>query len=250
MCRARRDGFQGAPFCAGRHSVPRLECRAPAPAIKGQLVKILAVIETGAARFNRLSVRERVMIVAATLVAIAALWNMLLMQPLEARRKTLTAQVATLQNSIAAISQALGTGRTTDPTTLALEQIKSAQEALAAVDSKLDATSTGLLAPQRVPEVIHDVLRQRGDVRLISLRTEPVVTLSPQSADGAGPYLHPVELIIEGRYLDILEYLRAMEALRWRLYWRTLELDSTHYPLDRVRIELGTLSLDRTWVEL
>jgi MSHA biogenesis protein MshJ len=211
---------------------------------------MLAVIETGAARFNRLSMRERVMTVAATVVVIAALWDMLLMQPLEARRKALTAEVATLQESIGAISQAMDTGRRTDPTTLALEQVKAAEQALAAVNSKLDATTAGLLAPQRMPEVIHDVLRQRGDVRLISLRTEPVVTLSPQSADSAGPYLHPVELVIEGRYLDILEYLRAMEALRWRIYWRTLELDSTHYPLDRVRIELGTLSLDRTWVEL
>ena len=213
-------------------------------------MKILAFIETGAARFNRLSMRERVLTVAATLVAIAALWDMLVMQPLEASRKTLTAEVATLQNSIAAISQAMDAGRTTDPTTLALEQIKAAEQALAAVNSKLDATSVGLLPPQRMTEVIHDVLGQRGDVRLISLRTEPVVILSQQSADSAGPFLHPVELIIEGRYLDILEYLRAMEALRWRLYWRTLELDNAHYPLDRVRIELGTLSVDRTWVEL
>ena len=48
----------------------------------------------------------------------------------------------------------------------------------------------------------------------------------------------------------ILEYLRALERLRWRIYWQTLELDNTHYPLDRVRIELSTLSLDRTWLGL
>jgi len=213
-------------------------------------VKTLAAIGIGAARFDRLNMRERVLIVAATLAAIVALWDMLLTQPLEVRRKTLTAEVDTLQSNIAAISQAMETGRATDPTTLALRQIKATEQALAAVNSKLESTSTGLLPPQRMAEVIQDVLRQRHDIRLISLRSEPVAGLSLQPEDSAGPYLHPVELVVEGRYLDILEYLRALEALHWRLYWKTLELDSAHYPVDRVRIELGTLSLDRTWLGL
>lgn len=213
-------------------------------------MKALAAIEIGAGRFNRLRVRERVLVVVAAMAAIVALWDMLLMQPLEARRKTLTAEVGTLQSNIAAVSQAMEAGRATNPTKLALGQIKAAEQALAEVNSGLESTSAGLLPPQRMAEVIHDVLRQRGDVRLISLRSEPVANLSQQSADSAGPYLHPVELIVEGRYLDILEYLRALEALHWRLYWRTLELDSTNYPVDRVRIELGTLSLDRTWLGL
>jgi MSHA biogenesis protein MshJ len=211
-------------------------------------VKALAAIKVGAVRFNRLNARERVLIVVAALAAIVALWDMLLMEPLEARRKTLTDEQATLQSGIAAISQAMEAGRATDPTTLALRQIKAAEQALAAVNSKLESTSTGLLPPQRMAEVIQDVLRQRGDVRLVSLRSEPVANLSPQPADSAGPYLHPVELIVEGHYLEILEYLRALEALQWHLYWKTLELDSAHYPLDQVRIELGTLSLDRTWL--
>jgi MSHA biogenesis protein MshJ len=213
-------------------------------------VKALAIIEVGAARFNRLNVRERVLIVAAALAAIVAMWDTLLIEPLEVRRKGLVAEVGTLQSSVAALSQATEAGRATDPKARALGQIKASEKALAAVNSKLEATSAGLLPPQRMAEVIRDVLSQRHDVSLIILRSEPVSNLSPQSADNTGLYLHPVELIVEGRYLDILEYLRALEALHWRLYWRTLELDGAHYPLDRVRIEVGTLSLDRTWLGL
>jgi MSHA biogenesis protein MshJ len=213
-------------------------------------VRPLAAIEIGEARFNRLKMRERVLIVTAALAALLAFWDTLLMQPLEVKRKTLTAEVDTLQSSIAAISQAMEAGRASDPTTLALRQVKVTEQALAAVNSKLESTSAGLLPPQRMAEVIQDVLSQRRNVRLISLRSEPVVNLSQQSADGAGPYLHPVELSVEGRYLDLLEYLRALEALHWHLYWKTLELDSAHYPLDRVRIEFGTLSLDQTWLGL
>ena len=211
-------------------------------------MKTPAAIEIGAARFNHLTLRERALVAAATLAAIVALCNALLMQPLEVRRKALAAEIDTLQDSVVAISKAMEARRANDPTTLVLGQIKSTQQALAAVNSKLEATSAGLLPPQRMAEVIRDVLRQRRDVTLISLRSEPVVDLTQQPGEGGGPYLHPVELIVEGRYLDILEYLRALEALDWRLYWKTLELDGTHYPRDRVRIELGTLSLDRTWL--
>jgi len=96
--------------------------------------------------------------------------------------------------------------------------------------------------------VLQDVLRQRHDVRLMSLRTEAATTLLPGPADQGGPYLHPVELVLRGRYLDILDYLQALEALHWRLYWKTLELDNSAYPIDRVRIEIGTISLDRAWL--
>jgi MSHA biogenesis protein MshJ len=213
-------------------------------------VKAPAIIEVGAARFNRLNVRERVLIVAAALAAIVAMWDTLLMQPLEVRRKGLATELGTLQSSVAALSQAAEAGLAADPKARALGQIKASEKALAAVNSKLEATSAGLLPPQRMAEVIRDVLSQGHDVSLIMLRSGPVSNLSPQSADNTGLYLHPFELIVEGRYLDVLEYLRALEALHWHLYWRTLELDSAHYPLARVRIEVGTLSLDRTWLGL
>ena len=49
-------------------------------------------------------------------------------------------------------------------------------------------------------------------------------------------------------YLDVLAYLHALESLEWRFYWRLLELESTAYPRNRVRIELSTLSLDKDWI--
>ena len=212
-------------------------------------MKALAAIELCEARFNRLNIRERVLILVAALTGIIALWNVQLIQPIEVTRKVLAGEVGELQSGLVATSNAIDAGRVADPRTLALQQIKATEAALSEVDSNLDSASAGLLPPQRMAEVIQDVLRHRRDVKLISLRSESVTTVSEQSADSGALYLHPVELIVEGRYLDILDYLRALEALHWHLYWKTLELDGTHYPLNRVRIELCTLSLDRTWLE-
>ena len=211
-------------------------------------MKVATAIEAGAARFDQLSVRERALITAAVLAVVIVLWDTLLMQPLEAKRTALAANLDTLQSSMAATSQAINAARATDPTTIALGKIKRAEQALAAVNRDIDSTSAGLLPPERMNEVIQDVLRHRGEIGLISLRSEPIASLLPQSS--AGPYLHPFELVLTGRYVDILNYLHALEALHWHFYWKTLELDNAHYPLDRVRIELGTLSLDRTWLGL
>jgi MSHA biogenesis protein MshJ len=60
--------------------------------------------------------------------------------------------------------------------------------------------------------------------------------------------MHPIELVIEGRYLDVMSYLRELETLPWHFYWKKLDLNSTDYPLNRVRIELGTLSMDKDWI--
>ena len=119
-------------------------------------------------------------------------------------------------------------------------------------------------------QVIHDVLSHQRGVTLISLQNKPVTSLikpprlptTPPTrpmrelADGAaepttvasGPYVHPVELIVEGQYLDVLQYLRALEALPWRFNWKVLELKTTTYPLNRVRIEMSTLSMDKDWI--
>ena len=46
----------------------------------------------------------------------------------------------------------------------------------------------------------------------------------------------------------MLNYLQALEALPWRFRWKTLDLTTKQYPVNRVRIELSTLSMDKTWL--
>ncbi|HUO95258.1 MAG TPA: hypothetical protein VMT92_03420, partial [Steroidobacteraceae bacterium] len=78
------------------------------------------------------------------------------------------------------------------------------------------------------------------------------------AADGAearpaadrGPFLHPVEVVVEGDYLSIVNYLHALERLPWRIHWQRLELLAGDYPSNRVRIVIGALSLSRDWMSV
>ena len=259
-------------------------------------------------RFDRMSLRERLLVFGALLVGVLLLWQSMLMEQLGRREQGLSVELKDLQESVSRLSRVTEAVASKDPTSTAMKRLQEREQALAAIDAKLAGESAGLIAPAQMVEVIHDVLRHQQGLTLVSLHNLPVRSLVPetkatgasegqanatstQRADGdgastsagnaaqpgdesaealskpagsaqlnagpdpgqsapsiAGPYLHPVELVIEGRYLDIVAYLHALEGLPWHFYWRVLELETKQYPLNRVRIELSTVSLDKEWI--
>jgi MSHA biogenesis protein MshJ len=204
------------------------------------------------ARFDAMSLRERALVGAACLIGMVMLWFALVLDPVSARQRLLSAELMTLQQSIQATTQTIQETTDTDPTLLAQREETRLKAQLAAINTQLAAKSAGLIPPERMVQVIHDVLSRQHGVTLVSLHNSPVTTLVPASSEHAassgGPYVHPVEIVVEGTYLDVLAYLHALESLEWRFYWRLLELESTAYPRNRVRIELSTLSLDKDWI--
>jgi len=45
--------------------------------------------------------------------------------------------------------------------------------------------------------------------------------------------------VVEGDYASVVAYLRALEALPWRIHWRKLELTAGEYPTNRVRLVIA-----------
>jgi|RhiMethySRZTD1v2_1073278.scaffolds.fasta_scaffold222178_2 MSHA biogenesis protein MshJ len=204
------------------------------------------------ARFDALSLRERALVAGACLIGMVLLWFAAVLDPATVRQRSLSAELSTLQQSIQLTTQTIQETADTDPTLIAQREETRLKAQLADINTQLAAKSAGLIPPERMVQVIHDVLSRQHGVTLVSLHNSPVTTLVPETADHAaqsgGPYVHPVEIVVEGTYLDVLAYLHALESLEWRFYWRLLELESTAYPRNRVRIELSTLSLDKDWI--
>jgi MSHA biogenesis protein MshJ len=204
------------------------------------------------ARFDALSLRERALVGGACLIGMVLLWSATVFDPTSARERALSAELSTLQQSIQVTTQTIQETADADPTLIAQREETRLKAQLAQINTQLAAKSAGLIPPERMVQVIHDVLSRQHGVTLVSLHNSPVTTLVPETADhtaaSGGPYVHPVEIVVEGTYLDVLAYLHALESLEWRFYWRLLELESTAYPRNRVRIELSTLSLDKDWI--
>ena len=230
-------------------------------------------------RFNAMSLRERALMSIAALAVVVLLWDQLLMNPLREKQTRLTQQVGETRDAIKVLNDTIEGRATGDPLANAMAQRIQLQASLAAVDAELQATSAGLIPPQRMVEALREVLQQQRSVRLISMRNLPVTSLVPPATDVAspantseqpssgasarasmsaapatgatraagGPYVHSLELTVEGGYLDILLYLQKVEALPWKFYWQVMEL-KTDYPVSRARIQLNTLSMEREWL--
>lgn len=81
----------------------------------------------------------------------------------------------------------------------------------------------------------------------------------PATAAGAGTaapaqapllYRHGVQLVVEGGYQDMVDYLQALEHMPTRLFWGGASLDAQKYPKARLTLTLYTLSLDQKWIAL
>jgi len=233
-------------------------------------------VTTLAGRFDRLSLRERVLTTAAILAVLIALFDSLVLQRLEMHRKQLTVQ---LSGIVAAIDDTGASGTGSD-TGASLQRMAALAASLNQATARLDSQSAGMISPERMTQVIHDVLSRQRGVTLVSLRSlapyavvdgapaengaaqdtgqQPGAGSSGGQTAGApavngastGPYFHSVQLVLQGRYLDVLAYLQALEGLSWHFYWQSLVLDATHYPTTRVTVTLGTVSMSREWIDL
>jgi len=222
-------------------------------------MKLPRYIVAATGKFDRLSLRERVFVLAAFLVLLVGCLNVLLINPVDVRRKALLQEVTSLGSQITLTDGGVEAAASADPTNGAAGQLQTLQKQLQGIDSQLLAQSAGMVPPDQMAEAIKDVLRLQHGVVLISLRNLPPTRLPLEKpvekpAEDAGedrrPYVHTIELVVEGRYLDVLEYVQALEKLPWHFYWRRLEITTTRYPLNRVRLDLATLSPVGDWMGL
>jgi MSHA biogenesis protein MshJ len=210
-------------------------------------------------KYEGLTLRERAILVLAIVAVMVLSWDTMLMEPLRLKRIALESELS------AASTFGLTTqnANVSDPRQISITQAGELQKQLQALDAQLASTTSGFVSSQRMIEVLHDVLDRQGRLGLVSIRNLPVSSLiapiERDTGDAAGaaglppaparpPYVHSIEMVIDGQYSDILDYLAALEALPWKFRWTSLDLSTAGYPRNRVRIELSTLSLDSTWL--
>jgi MSHA biogenesis protein MshJ len=119
--------------------------------------------------------------------------------------------------------------------------IDTLQQQIDAADRALAARQSTLIAPERLPELLKDILSRSKAVELQSLRVLPGVPVRAGSSD-TGLYRHGVELSLKGRYFDLVRYLEELEKRGPVLLWGTVELEVEQYPEVRLRAVIQSLS--------
>ena len=225
-------------------------------------------------RLDALTLRERAMVFVAVTAAMLFVIYTLAVEPMLLRQTGLLAQIRQQQNQIAGIDMeitAKAQGFSVDPDAGARAQLQTTRAEIDRVSAGLLAVQKGLVAPDRIAPLLENLLRGQGKLRLMGMKTLPVTGMNESAAPAppaalsttppgqpAAPvvkprellYRHGVELVLQGSYLDMVDYMAALEALPVQLFWGKASLDAQQYPNSRLTLTLYTLSLDQKWMKL
>jgi MSHA biogenesis protein MshJ len=229
-----------------------------------------------AARIDALSQRERILVFAATAASLVFLGQTGVIGPLLRKQELLRSEIVQQQNSIAGINaeiiQKLKEAEA-DPDAAARARLGETRAESTRLGDSLRAMQQGLVPPDRVAPLLESILRANGRLKMVSVRTLPVEPLSgigagkgkgaggalPEAAEPAAAkaapkrellFRHGVEITVRGSYLDMVDYMTALEALPTQLFWGKAQLEVEEYPSVRLTLTLYTLSLDEKWMKL
>ncbi|MGI9328047.1 MAG: hypothetical protein ACR2PZ_22695 [Pseudomonadales bacterium] len=210
-------------------------------------------------RFIELSLRERLLVGAGLLGLTWMIWQFTLGATVSEQEVKIIRDVQLLRADLQAAAQEqerLRTTRKADPN----EALLAEQKALKALLTELNSSVTGSLSrfvpPERMTQVLQDVLSEHPGLKLklvqrlptIALLQEPVPGEQAQQPGPGNLYMHPIRLEFEGRYFDVLAYLRSLEEGDWQFNWRRLDFTTQTYPTGHAVIEIETLSRDKRWL--
>ena len=204
--------------------------------------------------FDALALRERLLMALTALAVVWALWSFALQQFLDAGRTAATNGINSTQAQIqAAVAEqrVLSGTRGVDPNADLRDRQQALQQSIAALEERLQRAVESFVAPERVPELLAELMRQHQGLRFSAaerLPSEPLMAEQTEANALPSLYRHPIRIEFEGNYFDVLAYLQVLERSDWRLNWRKLDYAVHAYPMARVSIEVDTLSRSREWL--
>jgi MSHA biogenesis protein MshJ len=211
-------------------------------------------LDSAFARINRASLRERALLFVAAMGLLSMLWNRTLMVPLAAHWTALAKSVDEVHERLSDMGSEHGQDSPADQYTALKSREAALGTAIAASDVQLEQAQTGMIPPKEMVTVLTDVLGHHTGVTLLLLRNLPAEPVLPPIADSPpastpamGPYLHPVDLLLRGNYLDVLAYLQELESRPWGFQWRRFEFTTTDDG-PQYRIQFTTMSMESNWL--
>jgi len=219
-----------------------------------------------AARYDALAPRERVLVLVAALVALILVFDTLALEPLAARKRRLTQQLTEARQGLTAVESEIQARKAVaDPEAMRRSYRLSLRQQLADIDSDMQGVQRGVVPPERMAKLLEEMLARSRGLQLVSLRTLPVQRFDTPGAapaargDGKGAraapggperavYQHGYEIVLQGSYADLHDYLARLEQLPWRMFWGRISVNTEEYPRLRATLTVQTLSLNKAWL--
>ncbi|MFP5409275.1 MAG: type II secretion system protein GspM, partial [Gammaproteobacteria bacterium] len=172
-------------------------------------------------RVDTMSLRERLFVFAALVVVLLALVQLLLIDPVQARRANAQARLQAADAALAEIAvrqAAFAAHGGRDPDEASRAALGAHEARLAELDAALEQRMRALVPPERMPQVLREVARGGPGVRVAGFRSLEPQPLQPGGDAGAPPgiWRHGFEITLAGHYGELVAYLERLESLPWR----------------------------------
>ncbi len=215
-------------------------------------------------RFDRMNLRERVLLVAAAAALLYFVLNLVIVGADQARSKVHKQRIDVQKTELSAL------GKEIVELTRLIEHNPNAQQAAQLDGMKRAIAEADALLAQldsaAVPQAggaLKEVLGVSPGLELVSLKTLPVALAFQSKPAPAKPaagakeaaakpqipappprsiYRHGIEISIKGNYLTLLPYLEKLKKYPGRLYWTDASLDVQTYPDAVLKLTVYTLS--------
>lgn len=214
-------------------------------------------------KVDDMSLRERAMIFAAVGFVVIAVIDNLLLDPLLSKQKSRAAQMQQQHEKskeLEATMRALMQAKQDDEHSPLRSKAVRMKQQLAEQEDYLKSRRDHLVEPNQMAHLLEQVLNKNSRLQLVSLKTLPVSLLIEKkpAADGTVQpadtgaqkqiYKHGVQISIRGNYLDLLQYVSALEKMPTQMFWAEAGMSVEKYPDAVLTLILYTLSLDKTWL--
>lgn len=204
-------------------------------------------------RFASLTVREQRMVVGTVLLLLWGIWDNFYYQPAQQAKQSLENEIIQFDQQIKTLkqlAQELENTATSDPNSKNRQSLSSLEQSIDHLKQQLSSGEKSFVPSNLMSSALRDMLKQYNNLKLIKLETLPPKGFGSDGKELSWLYRHTLILTLQGDYFSTLNYLKALEALPWRIHWDHIDYNVKNYPIAETRIQIYTLSFEQDWLSV
>ena len=198
-------------------------------------------------RVDNLELRERILLLAAAVAVMFLLIDTLILQPTLKAQQVARQQIVDLEvklNGLRQSAQLLSYKSDSDPTASRRQSRDQLAAELAELDTRIISQLGALVEPAQAAQVLEQLLGSHTGLKLTTLNAsaEPLKDMElEQPSETPGLARYQLDMVVQGSYLDLLNYLQSLEAMPWKFFWQQVDFQATEHPHAETRLQLYTL---------
>lgn len=200
------------------------------------------------ARFDALSLRERVLVLAAALVVVLMGVYQIVLAPLQAGLHAKKQQWQTEQSKASALEAEIQALLASAPQQ-ARSRLDAQRRIVAGLDQELHAAGQRYPRQDELARWLRALLAERPGVRCVGFHTLPPHLVYPRQGEENAPpgprlYQSGVSLTLRGDFSSLLAYLQNVQQGPWQLQWGAWNYKVLNYPQAELQVDVTTYALD------